>query len=290
VAHREDPVPEPATARIGDITGVDGSALKLDLKPGVPLYQIVINLVSELIETGFWRENDRLPSESLLVKELGVSKMTVGRALRQLAADGWVTAYRGRGTFVSSRRTRLWKCALLDVRKEIIGRGNRHEAVVPFHGPVAASGEISDVLQKPMGFSVFHSLVVHKEDGIPVQLEQLNIHPDFAEHFLDINLGQTSLIEYLASLRRVAIITQSIEATSAARWEWRLLELDENEPCLKVRTLVLSTGRPIALVTILYPGSLSSLAQICGGSDLIRIPRSGLGRSPRNLREQVDAL
>ncbi len=66
-----------------------------------PLYQQIYNLLKSRIEKGVFAFNTKLPAEETLAFELGVSRITVKRAMNELAASGFVTRYRGRGTIVS---------------------------------------------------------------------------------------------------------------------------------------------------------------------------------------------
>lgn len=50
----------------------------------IPLYLQVKQLITEKIHTGEWQANDRVPSESELVKQFECSRMTANRALREL--------------------------------------------------------------------------------------------------------------------------------------------------------------------------------------------------------------
>ncbi len=54
----------------------------------LPLYAKVKAMVADRINSGEWRPNDRVPSESELVQLLGFSRMTINRALRELTAEG----------------------------------------------------------------------------------------------------------------------------------------------------------------------------------------------------------
>ncbi|KJG88129.1 GntR family transcriptional regulator, partial [Yersinia pestis subsp. microtus bv. Ulegeica] len=49
-----------------------------------PIYQRVKLAIIRQIRTGTWQPHQRVPSESELVTELGVSRMTINRALREL--------------------------------------------------------------------------------------------------------------------------------------------------------------------------------------------------------------
>jgi DNA-binding GntR family transcriptional regulator len=76
-------------------------------RPSVPLYQQVRTTVLERIETGVLRPGDRLPAEQALAHELGTHRLTVRRALEELAREGVLHARQGVGTFVTARPTPL---------------------------------------------------------------------------------------------------------------------------------------------------------------------------------------
>ncbi len=80
--------------------------------PG-PLYRKVKKIIKDRIVSGQWPPEDRIPSENQLVSTLGVSRMTVNRALRELTAEGYLTRVQGVGTFVSPRKP---VAAMLDIR------------------------------------------------------------------------------------------------------------------------------------------------------------------------------
>lgn len=52
------------------------------------------------IQSGRWRVGDRLPSEAELVRRFGHSRITVGRALRDLQVEGLIERRAGSGTYV----------------------------------------------------------------------------------------------------------------------------------------------------------------------------------------------
>ncbi len=79
---------------------------ELDSETAVPLYQQIYNLLRLKIENGVFAFNTKLPAEETLAVDLGVSRITVKRAMNELAAAGFVKRFRGRGTIVSySNRT-----------------------------------------------------------------------------------------------------------------------------------------------------------------------------------------
>eukprot|EP01037_Dinobryon_pediforme_P037446 gene37446-44920_t len=59
-----------------------------DSANGTALYESVKRMILSRIASGAWPPKHRIPSENELVAHLGVSRMTINRALRELAADG----------------------------------------------------------------------------------------------------------------------------------------------------------------------------------------------------------
>ncbi len=80
--------------------------------PG-PLYRKIKTIIKQRIVAGEWPPEDRIPSEHDLVTALGVSRMTVHRALRELTAEGYLIRVQGVGTFVSPRKP---TAAMLEIR------------------------------------------------------------------------------------------------------------------------------------------------------------------------------
>jgi len=60
----------------------------------------VYSTLSRDIHSGRWKLGERLPSEAQLVLRFGVSRITIGRAVRDLQAAGLVERRAGSGTFV----------------------------------------------------------------------------------------------------------------------------------------------------------------------------------------------
>ncbi|CAM5558119.1 GntR family transcriptional regulator [Rhodanobacter lindaniclasticus] len=59
------------------------------------------------INNGDWPPLSKVPSENELVSKFGISRMTVNRAMRELADAGMVTRTQGAGTFVAERKAEL---------------------------------------------------------------------------------------------------------------------------------------------------------------------------------------
>lgn len=59
-------------------------------KQPAPIYAQVKRAIIQKISDGTWKPNQKIPSEHELVNSLGVSRMTINRALRELACEGFL--------------------------------------------------------------------------------------------------------------------------------------------------------------------------------------------------------
>lgn len=71
----------------------------------VPMYKQVLNVISNQIQSGELKAEDRLPSEIDLMKKFGVSRITIRAAIAELVEEGVLVRSQGKGTFVASPKT-----------------------------------------------------------------------------------------------------------------------------------------------------------------------------------------
>jgi GntR family transcriptional regulator len=73
---------------------------------GVSRYLRLYRVLSQALAEGFFAAGQALPSEPRLMRDYGVSRSTVRRALARLEAEGRIDRKRGSGTFARDRRGR----------------------------------------------------------------------------------------------------------------------------------------------------------------------------------------
>jgi GntR family transcriptional regulator, arabinose operon transcriptional repressor len=74
---------------------------RVDAKDPLPRHAQVQRILREMVLTGQLKPGDKIPAELQIADALGVSKMTVNKALLALTASGMLVREVGRGTFVS---------------------------------------------------------------------------------------------------------------------------------------------------------------------------------------------
>lgn len=74
--------------------------IQIDRERDRPLYQQIIDGLQSRIRNGKLPTGTQLPTVRAMADELGVTRLTVHNAYRQLKRDGWISSTVGRGTFV----------------------------------------------------------------------------------------------------------------------------------------------------------------------------------------------
>ncbi|MGR9215108.1 histidine utilization repressor (plasmid) [Rhizobium leguminosarum] len=219
-----------------------------------PLYAGVKQVILDRIQSGEWPPKYRVPSENELVVELGVSKMTANRALRELANEGELVRIQGVGSFVAERKGYSALFEVRNIAEEIAERGHVHEASVVVLAQETASPEVADALELSIGAAVFHSLIVHSENGVPVQIEDRFVHPEAAPEYLDQDFSTLTPNAYLTAAAPLSGSEHVVEAAMPQAWECKLLTIMKTEPCLTIRRRTWSAKQVVSTARLVYPG------------------------------------
>ncbi|HEU4825965.1 MAG TPA: UTRA domain-containing protein, partial [Dongiaceae bacterium] len=163
----------------------------------LPRYSRVKRMITERIDSGEWQPRHRIPSESELVRDIGVSRMTINRALRELTLDGRLIRVQGVGTFVAEPKPISALFEVRNIADEIASRGHRHTAQVLTLRKEKASADIARSLGLKTGDAVFHSVLVHSEDDMPVQIEDRYVSPTSAPEYLGQDFSTQTPYVYL---------------------------------------------------------------------------------------------
>ncbi|NEI72683.1 histidine utilization repressor [Rhizobium lusitanum] len=231
-----------------------------------PLYAGVKQMILDRIHSGEWPPKHRVPSENELIVELGVSKMTANRALRELANEGELVRIQGVGSFVAERKGASALFEVRNIAEEIAERGHSHQATVIVLAREAAAPEVADALELDIGSPVFHSLIVHSENGVPVQIEDRHVHPDAAPDYLEQDFTDMTPNAYLSSVAPLSGSEHVVEAVMPQAWECKLLTILKTEPCLTIRRRTWSARRVVSTARLVYPGNRYRLESQSGKS------------------------
>ncbi|AMB86532.1 histidine utilization repressor [Pseudomonas agarici] len=220
-----------------------------------PLYARVKQMITQQIDSGNWPPHYRVPSESELVEQLGYSRMTINRALREMTAEGRLVRMQGVGTFVAEPKSQSALFEVHNIADEIAARGHRHTCQIITLGEEAAGSERAVALDMREGQKVFHSLIVHLEDGIPVQIEDRFVNALVAPDYLKQDFTLQTPYAYLSQVAPLTEGEHVVEAILADATECQLLQIEPGEPCLLIRRRTWSGRQPVTAARLIHPGS-----------------------------------
>jgi GntR family histidine utilization transcriptional repressor len=222
--------------------------------PAAPYAQVKQHLKDQLAR-GRWRPGALMPSEAELVAQFGVSRMTVNRALRELQTEGLIERVQGVGTFAAQLQRVSSTLTIRDLHGEIAARGNTHHAEVHLARQEPAGAALAQRIGVAEGAPVFHTLIVHHENGVPLQCEDRYVNPACAPDYLSVDFTQTTPTHYLLEVAPLWEAQYSIEASAPTAREAKLLGIGRADPCLIVVRRTVSRGVPITLARLVHPGS-----------------------------------
>lgn len=239
----------------------------------LPLYKQITGDIERRIARGEWADGAPLPSENELVRRLGVSRMTVHRALRELSERGVLSRIKGVGTFVATAPpARSELIAIRDIAEDIARRGHKHASKVIALGEVRADIDLATAFETKVGAKLFRSLIVHYEDDAPIQIEERFVNPKFAPDYLKQNFSKTTPTAYLQRVGSATEVEQIIYAAAAGAQEQRLLKMTANAPCLLLARRTWRDGAPATKSLFTFPGDRYSLGSRYAESDFKRLP------------------
>ena len=220
--------------------------------PIAPYSRVVLYLKAEL-QQGRWPTGALMPSEAALVAQFGVSRMTVNRALRELQAEGLIHRVQGVGTFAAQLNRVSSSLTIRDIHEEILARGHTHHATVHLVKDEIASANVAQRLGVATGARVFHTLIVHHENGVPLQCEDRYVNPECAPDYLSVDFTQMTPTHYLLDVAPLWEAHFSVEAGLPSAREARLLGLKQTDPCLIVSRRTTNRGVPITQARLTHP-------------------------------------
>ncbi len=229
-------------------------------KSDVPAYEQVKAFIKQRIGSGQWRPGDPVPSEAALMQQFGISRMTVNRALRELAGEGLVTRVQGSGTRVAQLHRISSKLTIRDIHEEVAERGHVHTARVLLAAREKAAARLAQSLGLRSGASVFHSVLIHMENGVAIQYEDRYVNPAAAPAYLETDFTQTSPTLHLLRHAPLTEASYSIEACLPTIEEARELGIKRGEPCLAMMRRTVSGAHVASVARLVYPGTRYSFA------------------------------
>ena len=220
-----------------------------DGKAAIPLYQQVIDIIKNDINSGTYKAGARIPNEFELAESYKVGRVTVRRAIEELVQQGYLTKQQGRGTFVNAPKLKRIIRQKDDVQSfSDACRVNEMEpgARIVSRKVLPADATEAQFFGVPAGSELICIERVCTADGIPVMLENNTYVYEDNAFLAKADLTDQSIFEVVREQTGRGPARRSEERFSrnAARTEPCTLEIACASPEV-ARLLSVPTGEPL---------------------------------------------
>ncbi|NEX91233.1 histidine utilization repressor [Caulobacter sp. 17J65-9] len=220
-----------------------------------PLYASIKKYIVDAVHSGELKPGDKVPSESTLVERFNVSRMTVNRALRELKDEGVLVGVAGVGSFVADPSPWGHLMQVKNIADEVKSRGHEYFAKVVKNVSESATKKTAPLLGVATGTRIFHSVIVHYEKGLPIQLEDRLVLAEALPEYGSLDFSKMTPNEYLMKAAPLQRVDHRVRAVMPDAEMRNLLMVDANEPCLLLVRQTWSRDRIVSHANLTHPGS-----------------------------------
>jgi len=224
----------------------------LDESSSLPLYQQLQRGLRDAIEKRILAPDDALPSERQLAEELGISRITVRKAIDGLAAEGLLVSRQGSGNFVSNRIDKNF-AKLTSFSEDMRARGRNPRSVWIRRSEGTVTPEESLKLALSPGTLVYRFHRLRFADDEPMSLELATIVASFLP---SLDAVEDSLYDALENVgNRPVRALQRLHSLLLTADQAKLLKAKAGDAGLFVERLgFLRDGRAVELSQSYYRG------------------------------------
>lgn len=224
------------------------------IRNGIPLYYQLKEYLLQRIESEF-KPGDLLPSETEIEKEYKVSRITVRKAIEELAREGIVVKKQGKGTFVQEKKVRYDANTIGSLTQRLSRENRQLETRSIEYIYLSDAHHVKDLLPCDTLLCIKRFRLL---DGQPFAIMQNYICPDRVPE-IETRFTIESLYTFYQEVYGITFsqAEETVEARAATVEQARKLEIEPNAPLLSLRRLSYDDhGNPIEFSDILIKGNM----------------------------------
>lgn len=228
---------------------------KLDPALPIPLYHQAYLVMRNWIAAGSFAGGDQFPTEAALCDILSVSRITIKRALSELADEGLISRHRGRGTVVETHKSKgIMRADFGEMMKNLLDIVQTTDVELLREAQIVPPLDIADDLELDEGVAAHQILRRRLVEGEPYVYTVSYIPTDVAAGFPDNGANQMSMLQLLINAGHPPFEAyQRMTATSADDSVAISLGLEVGDPVLKaVRVFKTEEPRPVQHTTMYF--------------------------------------
>ncbi len=230
---------------------------KIDTLSPIPLYFQLKQILLNKLRNGEIAPGEAIPSERELEEMYGVSRITIRRALSELASEGLISRLPGRGSFVLQPKAQDRSGTLGGFVDNLIDQGYHVESTILERDVHAATPSIAAKLGIGDEDPILHYVKLILANSEPIALARCFFNLPDQVALSDEDLQLNSIYPLLEEKFGIAIRRgeRTIEATLASMAEAQILQINSNAPLLLAELLVFDNrNNPIGFIKTLYRG------------------------------------
>lgn len=221
-----------------------------------PLWRQAKSALEGRIAVGEVKPGSRLPPERELCQMLGISRVTLRKALTALVDEGVLRAAQGRGWYVAAAERKEWPNTLESFSETAHRMGLVATSRVLLRETGPASFDEAEAFQIAPGTPLYRLERVRMLDGVPIAVDHSLVPADVAIGFDEVDFTVRSLYDTIAGLGfELAQADTTIEARPADAALAGHLAIAAGTPVLDMRQIVRDRAqRPLLSSSIRYAG------------------------------------
>ncbi|MEG0577630.1 MAG: GntR family transcriptional regulator [Bacilli bacterium] len=218
---------------------------KIDKNSTLPMHQQLYIILKDKIQSGLYKEETIIPSESEIQKEYGISRITVRRAVSDLEHDGYVSKKRGVGAVVLSQKKYKDSFLFSGFTDDAKNRGEIPGSIILDCKEIEANVKVSEMLRIELGEKIGYLKRLRLLNGRIVGLHETYISLRYGFHIIDSDFNSlTSLYDFYDKHGiELGYADETIEAKMPSAAIKNELYMDETQPVFyRERTTYDSSG------------------------------------------------
>lgn len=235
--------------------------VEVDRNNILPLYEQVKKHLMSLIEDGILAPGDILPSEKTLEDQFSVSRVTIRRALQELAHEERIVRVPGKGSFVLQPKIEPLT-ALTGFSENMRAQGYEPSYQQANISIIDPNPSITNKLQIHQNSQVVHINRLMLADGLPMAIQKAylpysiyEINPSFFTPEVLTNISMYKVLELELGIKLYRA-EEWVDASNADAEEAKKLKISPGDLLLIIERLTYSTENiPIEYVKLIYPAN-----------------------------------
>src|SRR5512144_2111850 len=215
-----------------------------------PLYARIQEYIAERILSGKLAPDTKIQSERDFSDDLGVSRMTVRRAITELVNEGLLERKHGSGTYVAKPKITYESFELTNYLLAMQHRNIAAASQLLEFGEIIASRRLAESLQIEIGSPIYRVTLLRFANRVPVVLERVFVPCARCPALEEWDLEKNSIQDLLTDAYKIqpGRISQTVEAVVAVDTVAEQLRVEEGFPLLMLSRVMYEKGLDLPIM------------------------------------------